>query len=144
MSLYVYARIQKECLMEESFHKAIMTFFTPNDLISHKSVNGITYENIDSDNSIVISFVKKKSPPYNVYDSVILGGEFEYSQLVIFDMLKELSTTDKYKCVIDFCIFLESKIDADILITSDAHDEICLLRGSETFWMKNDYRQQWV
>ena len=69
-----------------------------------------------------------------MYDSNIINDEFEYVQLIIFDIKKEEATIDTYKEIISFCIYLNGKIDSDILITSDAHDDICLLKGKEIIW----------
>lgn len=81
--------------------------------------------------------MSEKKPPYNVYDSNIINDEFEYVQLILFDMKKEEASIDNYREIISFCIYLKEKVDSDILVTSDVHDEICLLEGKEIIWSKN-------
>ena len=39
--------------------------------------------------------------------------------------------------IIRFYIHLKGKVDSDILATSDVHDDICLLKGSEVIRSKN-------
>lgn len=78
----------------------------------------------------------EKEPPYNVYDSNIVNDEFEYMQLILFEIEKEEATIDFYEEIIRFYKYLNEKIDSDILVTSDVHDEICLLNGTEIVWAK--------
>ena len=42
-----------------------------------------------------------------------------------------------YKEIICFCICLRETIDSDILVTSDTHDEIYLLKEKEIIWSKD-------
>lgn len=97
----------------------------------------ISYEIVNKHNDIIISFIKEKTAPYNVYDSDIIGNEFEFLQLIIFDIDKESSSTDEYKEIINFCEFLNEKIDSSILITSDMHDEICFLKENKIIWSED-------
>ena len=86
----------------------------------------------------------KKRAPYNVYDSGIIGDEFEYAQLILFDIKKENASVDKYKEIIRFFLSLKEKINSDILVTSDVHNDICLLQAEETIWSRElsfDYSQ---
>ena len=79
-----------------------------------------------------------------MYDSNIINDEFEYAQLILFAIKKEEASIDIYKDIICFCIYLRGKIDSDILVTSEVHDDICLLKGKEIIWSKNlsvDYNQ---
>ncbi len=81
--------------------------------------------------------MSEKRPPYNVYDSNLINGEFEYVQIIVFDINKEEASADTYKEIISFCAYLKGIIDSDILVTSDVHDDICLLKGKEIIWPQN-------
>ena len=81
--------------------------------------------------------MSEKKPPYNVYDSNIIGNEYEYVQLILFDLEKENASIDEYKKIIAFFIYIKEKIDSDILVTSDIHDDICLLVENEVIWSKH-------
>lgn len=133
MSLCIYARIQNECLKQELLDKSIHDYFSPQSKIMQNKQE-ISYKIINDRNDVIISFVQKKTAPYNVYDSDIIGNEFEFSQLIIFDINKETSSTAEYKEIIKFCKYLKKKIDSSVLITSDMHDEICYLKENKIIW----------
>lgn len=145
MAICVYGRIKRKCIDEEFLERVIREFFSPKrDIIKKSNERCVTYEDIKSENKIIISFISEKKPPYNVYDSNIINDEFEYVQLILFDIKKEEASIDTYKEIISFCIYLKGKIDSDILVTSDVHDDICLLKGKEIIWSKKlsvDYNQ---
>lgn len=43
-------------------------------------------------------------------------------------------SVDVIRMVVDFCIYLRRHIECDILVTSDMHDEICLLKNQTIIW----------
>lgn len=129
MSICMYARINSKCINEEVLKENVINFFG-NEVIIQENRNYVIYEN----NKVIISFISEKKTPYNVYDSCICNGEFEYSQLIVFDIKKEDATIDEYKKIVDFCIYYKERVEGDVLITSDVHDEICLLRGEDIIW----------
>ena len=135
MSLCLYGRINQKELSEMMVERMLTDYFSiQSKLVKEKDLNGVTYEVSNAEDDLLVSFIDIKKSPYNLYDSVIIGGEYEYSQLIIFDMKKEKATIEKYKYIIGFFTYLKSCIDCDILVTSDAHDEICLLHGQDIFW----------
>lgn len=138
MSICIYARINKKSIDKIALERVLNEFFLPQkNIVIHKEKYCLTYENVFEDDSVVISFVSEKKPPYNIYDSSLCDGEFEYTQLVIFDIKKGESSIDKYKRIIDFCIYLKKNLSGDILVTSDAHSEICLLKEEDLIWGQN-------
>ena len=145
MSICVYGRIKRKCINEDLLEKFLVDFFSlKSNIIREKRGNCVIYEGVSKESEVTISFVNEKKPPYNVYDSNIISDEFEYVQLILFDIKKEEATIDKYKNIISFLIYLREKIDSDILVTSDVHNDICFLEGKEIFWSKElsfDYSQ---
>lgn len=138
MSICVYGRIKRKCIKENLFERFLVEFFSPkSDIVRRMDEKSVTYEGVSSENTVSISLVLEKKPPHNVYDSNIVNTEFRYVQLIIFEIKKEEATIDNYKKIIMFFIFLNNKIDSDILVTSDVHDEICLLKKTEIIWSKN-------
>lgn len=73
-----------------------------------------------------LTFLRKKAP-FDIWDSDILDREYEYSQVIIFDLHKEIDYIEAYKSIIDFFIFLNKQIESAILVTSDAHNDICYI-----------------
>lgn len=139
MSVCVYGRINKKCINEDLLEKIITEYFSFSDnVVRLMNKESVTYEGINDCNKIIVTFVNEKKPPYNVYDSAIYDGEYEYMQLIIFDIKKEESYIDEYKKIIDFCIYIRDKIEGDILVTSDVYDEICLLKEKKIIW-SSDY-----
>ena len=46
----------------------------------------------------------------------------------------ENAAIDTYKIIVEFCKYLKTKMESDILVTSDVHNDICLLREQEIIW----------
>ena len=135
MSLDACGHIKTKCIDEDFLEENLKQFFSPkSDIIRSYNEKCVIYDGIYSENKVTVFFKNEAKPPYNVYDSNIINDEFEYVQLIIFDIKKEEATIDTYKEIISFCIYLNGKIDSDILITSDVHDDICLLKGKEIIW----------
>ena len=133
MSICVYGRIKGKKISAEGLEKIIKKFhFFHNDLKMEMDRRCITYEDIKDDTEI-ISFVNEKKFPYNIYDSSI-AGDYEYAQLLIFDIRKDRALKDEYEKIICFCIYLEEEINSDILITSDIHNDICFLTERNIIW----------
>lgn len=84
MSIYIYGRINKKCINTDLLEKNIVDYFSlSNNVFKKRDKDVVTYEGISGDNKLIISFEGEKKPPYNVYDSDIIDGEYEYMQLII-------------------------------------------------------------
>lgn len=145
MSICVYGRIKQKCMDEELLERLLADYYSSeNNIIRESNKNCVTYKFVNSEEDVIISFMNEKKAPYNVYDSSIIGDEFEYVQLILFDIKKENASVDKYKEIIRFLLCLKEKINSDILVTSDVHNDICLLQAEETIWSRElsfDYSQ---
>lgn len=137
MSLYIYGRICKKNVDNQTLKETIVRFFSINKhIIEQNDRNYTIYENICDDNEIILSFVNEKKPPYNIYESKITNCEFQYMQLIIFDIRKDKALKDTYIRIVDFFIDLSQETGSDILVTSDMHDEICLIQSKGIIWSK--------
>lgn len=136
----MYARIKNKVIDEDELGKNIAEFFLPkNTIIVQKTKNRVIYDGIYEDGKVKVYFINEKKSPYNVYDSGICNGEFQYTQLIIFDIKKEDASTYEYKKILNFCIYLKKKVEGDILVTTDVHDEICLLKEHDIVWSTNTH-----
>ena len=144
MSVCFCGRIKQRCLNEELFESFLTDYyFWENNIIRESNENCVTYQFMNSEEDVIISFMNEKKAPYNVYDSGIIGEEFEYAQLILFDIKKENASVDKYKEITRFFLCLKEKINSDILVTSDVHNDICLLQDEVIIWSQElpfDYR----
>ncbi|MDE5892149.1 MAG: hypothetical protein K2H45_04395 [Acetatifactor sp.] len=144
MSFSVCARIKEKCISEELLEKAIADFFQPpKDILVRRDGMRATYEGIDEDGVTVIYFNSDSRSPYNIYVSEITGGKFEYMQSINLDIGKETATVDRFAKMISFCIYLYGKVKSEILVTSDVHDDICLVKAGEILWSQTlsfDYK----
>ncbi len=144
MAICFCGRIKQRCMNEELFESFLTDYyFWENNIIRESNENCVTYQFMNSEEDVIISFMNEKKAPYNVYDSGILGEEFEYAQLILFDIKKENASVDKYKEIIRFFLCLKEKINSDILVTSDVHNDICLLQDEVIIWSQElpfDYR----
>ena len=137
MSIYIYGRIRKKNIDDQTLRETIARSFSVNkNRIEQKDGNCTTYQNICNDNEIILSFVKEKKPPYNIYESKITNHEFQYTQLIIFDIRKDKALKDTYIRIVDFFIDLSQEAGSDILVTSDMYDEICLIQSQGMIWSK--------
>jgi len=137
MSICVYGRIKRKCINEDLLERFLADFFCLKGILPKNNEKCVIHEGISNKNKVSISFISEKKPPYNIYDSDLVNGEFEYIQLIIFEIEKEKATIDNYRELINFCFYLKERIDSDILVTSDVHNDICLLEGTEVIWSKD-------
>ena len=138
MSLDACGRIKTKCIDEDFLEENLIAFFSPkSDIIRSYNEKYVIYDGMYSENKVTVFFKNEATPPYNVYDSNIINDEFEYAQLILFAIKKEEASIDIYRDIICFCIYLKGKIDSDILVTSEVHDDICLLKGKEIIWSKD-------
>lgn len=72
-----------------------------------------------------ITLIRNKKPPYNVYESCLLGTDFEYNQVILFGINKEANLSIVYGTVLELCFDLVKKLNTNALLTSSVHDEIC-------------------
>lgn len=123
-----------------------MIFFSPKGNIKKQEISDVCvrYENIMAEDEVIIFFDREvipSYPPYNVYypnnDNGIIEREFEYSQKIVVPIDKSSAAKDMFKRVIDFFIFLKSKIECDMLVASELHNEICLLKDEKMKWTKS-------
>lgn len=144
MSFSVCARIKEKCVSEELLEKAIADFFQPpKDILVQRDGMRVTYEGIDEDGVTVIYFNSESRPPHNIYVSEITGGKFVFMQSISLDIGKETATEDRFAKMISFCIYLYGKVKSEILVTSDVHDDICLVKAGEILWSEalcSDYK----
>ena len=87
MSICVYGRIKQKCMDEELLERLLADYYSSeNNIIRESNKNCVTYKFVNSEEDVIISFMNEKKAPYNVYDSSIIGDEFEYVQLILFDI----------------------------------------------------------
>ena len=149
MSISVYGKIKEKRLDNDLFKRSITDFFLSYGRTKLKYNDGVFYYE-GKDFAFDIYFIEDKEPPFNVWDSVILGDEFEYAQTIMFDLYKEIDRVEEidyegaYRSIIEFFIFLNKKIESTILVTSDPHNDICYIdkdiRWSES-WL-NRYEER--
>lgn len=129
MSIDVSVKIQKKCISVNEAELYIKEFFSVNENLNRKSLGQITvFSSFYKENQVILYFTEKDS---QIYESRLIKDEFKYSQSLLFDIEKDDISIEDFTIIIRFCKYLKSKIDSDILITSDVHDEICLMKNNE-------------
>lgn len=145
MSIGVCGKVQKRCVDTDILEGMIDEVFVPSsDFTKEETAEGAIYRGIDQDNILTIFFIRDNESRYNVWYSEIMHSEYQYSQSVSFDIWKEDATIAVYQSVIHFFICLREKVESDILVTSDVHNDICLLKAGETLWSPDlpaDFKQ---
>ena len=133
MSISVVGRIKEIKLNEELFKKYIISYFNTNmqhNLVYDKEV--FFYKCNEFSFNIIGDYDRKY--PANIWDSDILNDEYEYSQIIMFDLCKEIDYERAYKCIHDFFAFLHKEILCDILVTSDVFNDICYMTDHKYYW----------
>lgn len=138
MSLCVYGRIEGKIFNEKSLETCLNHYFSNGYETIKENSDCAAYEIKNNEGKAIVSFISEKKSPYNIYDSDIINGEFEYQQLLIFELNKEDATMDFYIEIIKFLKYLFQEKKNRILVTSDAHDEICLLNDKDILWSTNN------
>ena len=138
MSLCVYGRIEGKTFSEKPLETCLNHYFSGGYRIIKENSGCAVYEVSNSESKTIVSFIHEKKHPYNIYDSDIINDEFEYNQLLIFELDKEDAAMNSYREIIRFLKHLSQETKSRILVTSDAHDEICLLDGRDILWSAND------
>lgn len=138
MSLWMYARMNRNNLDSKLVEKMLKDFFPDTrefvrniDETAVRTV--IRYQGVSSKLEKVL-FVTELKQSYNAYESNLNSEDFQYEQELIFCLDKTKVSVDVIRMVVDFCIYLRRHIECDILVTSDMHDEICLLKNQTIIW----------
>lgn len=138
MSISAYGRINKKKMDTALFIKDVSEYFSPEGKITISNNGACDIVSFKKNNTKVqIFFSEDDEPPFNVWDSDIINGGFESEQLIIFDVEKEEFFPEWYIEFIKYCILLSEKIGSDILFTSDAHNDICLIKGNDICWSQS-------
>lgn len=135
MSICFCAGLQQKCLNQEWLYQIISEYWFENQILQQKEERCIFYEGM-KDGIVGIAFIEEERYPYSIYISDILGKEYHMAQSIVFCTDKMQYSIDTYKKIIDFCIFLKSKITSNLLLTSDVHNEICFIYENGIIWAK--------
>lgn len=133
MSISVVGRIKEKRMNEELFKNYIISYFHTDikeNLVYDKDVFFYKCNKF----SFSIIWDNDRKYPANIWDSDILNDEYEYSQIIMFDLCKEIDYESAYKCILDFFIFLHEKILCDILVTSDVFNDMCYMNNHKFLW----------
>lgn len=144
MSFDINGYIQKNSISETILENAIIDFFGNNIENATKTqpkYGNIYYENICDKMFHYICFSKSYKSSYYLSSPAIMSGikgvEFEYEQAIYFSMNKTDLSKETIAQVIKFFACLRKKINCDILVVSDSHNEICQLKKGEFVWAEN-------
>ncbi len=143
MSIDVSVKIQKKCISANEAELYIKEFFSINEHLNRRILGKIiVFTSFYQDDRMILYFTENES---ETYESRLIKGEFKHSQSLLFDIAKEDVSIEDFAVILQFCKYLRKKIDSDILITSDVHDEICLMKNNEVLFsdsakeLKNSY-----
>ena len=102
MSLCVYGRIEGKTFNENLLKTYLNHYFSGGYRIIKENSGCAVYEVRNNESKTIVSFIHEKKSPYNIYDSDIINDEFEYNQLLIFELDKEDATMNSYREIIRF------------------------------------------
>ena len=138
MSICFCANLQQKCLNQELLYQILSEYWSEYQILQQQEERCIFYKGME--NGIAgIAFIEQKTYPYSIYISDILGKEYHIAQSILFLIDKMQYSIDTYQKIIDFCIFLKSKINSNLLLISDVHNEICFLNKNGILWAENSF-----
>lgn len=132
MALEISVRI-KELIFSEEIIKECIEDFWQNENIEIENIgNDISkVDDMYDTEGFIIYLIKKKEYPYNIYDSEIYKGEYQYSQVLSFDINKNEDLNKIYNTIMKFIIYLYGKYQMQMLVTTDFSEEICYFEKEE-------------
>ena len=133
MSISVDGLIKCKKLQDELFRKYIYSYFIVDNSQDLKYENNYFVYKCDK-YTFHIYFSKDRIYPANIWDSDILKKEYEYSNIIMFDLCKGIDYEEAYRCILDFFVFLHEEIQCDILVTSDVFNDICYMTDHKYHW----------
>ena len=136
MSISVYGNIKEKKLNIDLFKRYVNEYFLADSMAKIEFTDGFYFLYECKDFRYYIYFGEEKKPPFNVLDSQILNGEYEFAQTIMFDLCKDIDYSMAYESIIEFFIFLNKRTGSDILVTSDPHNDICYI-DKDIRWSEN-------
>lgn len=105
-------------------------YFGRSENIVVECKNGTTFlKNLSNENLIEV-YLSKNSDGL-VYESSILGSDFEYEYLIGFDVSKEADSIEKcYKKALDCIKYIVDQTQYEVLVTFDFEFDICYYSSS--------------
>jgi hypothetical protein len=131
MSISISIRIKENCISELQYEKYLESYFDMKCSKKNIRKTCVIYECYFSKYGFTTSFYQQIKEPYNIYDSEILNNEYEYNQEIVFNIDKHRDISIIYNTVLKFSFYIYNKVKTDFLITSDTHNDICLIKSPE-------------
>ena len=138
MSLEMSLRIKKKIITKSEFEYSVKKFFNNKELNAvNNYIYGISIHDFYNSYGIIFTLIEDKKPPYNIYDSELIKGEYEYSQVLSFEIDKTRELNIIYDTIFKYVLNMVKKFHLEALLTSDFSEDICLFQTDEVYYNKN-------
>ena len=139
MSMDFCFRIGKKCLDEEQIEDIIRDYFKCGNKLKKEDNRGnVVYSGFTEGNQLLLFFTAERKPPYNAYESGILGRDYVSEQSIIISPDMSKRSPEMIKEILRFFIYIQSRIDSDALVEGEYYDEICLITDEGVTWADNE------
>lgn len=127
MSLEFSVKISKNTIKEEDLLFEVKKHYRDAMLECGENENIVEVNNIYEHMGFVLTIIKEKKPPYNIYDSEFLKREYEYTQVINIEFDKQNELSNCYKTAIEIVCSVILRSKAEALIISDFSEDICFI-----------------
>ena len=136
MSVDYCGRIQNLSVDNKLFKILVEDFFERNGFRVLDVGMDMVYEiyNKRGHEIMSIELVYNVQEPYNRYMSELVEDGFTYSQCIFFTPVKEELCEEIDFLIIQFLLSVHRQILDEILVTSEACDDICIIKNGKVTW----------
>ena len=139
MSMDFYFRIGKSCLDEEQIEDIITDYFKCGNKLKKEDNGGnVVYSGFTEGDKLFLFFTAERKPPYNARESEILGRDYVFEQSILLAPRRGEGGIDFRRGMLEFLIYVQSRIDSDVLVEGDCYGEICLVTDEGVTWADNE------
>ena len=120
MSMDFCFRIGKKCLDEEQLEAIIRDYFKcGSKLKKERNRRSVVYFGFTEEGRFRLYFSPERKPPYNACESGILGRDYVFEQSILISPDMSEYSPDMGKEILRFCIYIQSRIDSDVLVEGE-------------------------
>ena len=139
MSLDFYCEFGEKCLNEKLIEATIRDYFNCGDNLERgKNFNGWIYHGFTERDKLHLYYTPEEGTELDYFESEILGCNFYSKQSLLLAPNRDEGGIDLRREMLKFFIYIQSKVDSDVLVWADCYGEICLVTDEGVTWADNE------
>ena len=134
------ALLKNELFDENSLIEALSAFFTCDIRVARRFDRTVHMELYSGERLECEAYLVNRTTGAT-WDSSITNEEYSYRQCISIALDKEAADMDAVANVMNFFLKLAKEKDAEMLVKSYVHDDICYIRDGKIMWNDSFYRE---